>query len=80
MSTSYQDIDTRLAVVEDKIDFIMKLARVTKATPSALNPGTFYKEQISLQDLYREVKTSGSEILDKEPTNGSDSAADEPGN
>ncbi len=63
---SYQDIDVRLAVVEDKIDFIMKLANVQKREPSTLMPGEFITSQMTMLDLYREVKAAGASIEDAE--------------
>jgi hypothetical protein len=61
---STQDLESRLGVVERKLDFVMKLAQVTKRTPSIISPGDFLMEQISLLDLYREVSTSGGEIVE----------------
>lgn len=55
---SYQDIETRLLVVEDKIDFIMKSFPIRKKTPSTLMPGEFIVEDINLLDLYRELKAT----------------------
>jgi hypothetical protein len=34
---SYQDIDSRLGVVERKIDFLMTMGQVTKRTPSLVD-------------------------------------------
>lgn len=56
---SYQDIETRLIVVEDKIDMLMKMASVTKREPSTLMPGEFVTTRLSLLDLYRELKREG---------------------
>jgi protein involved in sex pheromone biosynthesis len=59
MSTSYQDIDSRLRTVEDKLKLVMRVASVTKKAPSTIMPGEFITEQMSLEDLYREIQTSG---------------------
>lgn len=55
---SYQDIESRLGVVERKIDFLMSIGTVTKREPSRLMPGEFVESQLSLLDLYREIATS----------------------
>lgn len=60
---SYQDIDVRLGVLERKVDFIMKLASVVKQTPSTLMPGEVVSEKISMLDLYREISTSGDDLV-----------------
>lgn len=59
MSTSYQDIDSRLRTVEDKMKLIMQVASVTKKVPSTVMPGEYITEQMSLEDLYREIQTRG---------------------
>jgi hypothetical protein len=64
MGTSYQDIDTRLRIVEDKLDLVMKVASVTKREPSTLMPGEFITSNISLLDLYREIKRQGLDVKD----------------
>lgn len=56
---SYQDLDVRMSVVEDKIDMIMKSFSVTKRYQSILVPGQEVVETRSLYDLYREIKTQG---------------------
>lgn len=71
---SYQDIDVRLAVVEDKIDLIMKTFSITKRYEHPLNPGQLVTETKSLLDIYREIKQQGLEII-----NASD-AKEEDGN
>lgn len=59
---SVQDIETRLGIIERKVALIMKAASVTKITPSTLVPGETIKEQMTLEDLYREVVTSGVDL------------------
>lgn len=59
MSTSVQDIDSRVGVLERKIDFLFKLMTFTKKTPSILNPGEFIIEQVNMEEVYREASTSG---------------------
>jgi len=66
MGTSYQDIDVRLAVVEDKIDFVMKTFSVTKRYRSILSPDQEVVETKSLLELYREVKGLGLEVITPE--------------
>lgn len=56
---SYQDIETRLNVVERKIDFLMSIGTVTKREPSRLSPGDYIETQLSLLDLYKEVSNAG---------------------
>lgn len=56
---SYQDLETRVNVLERKLDFMMGLATVTKKEPSVLNPGTFVMKQMSLKDLYVELSNAG---------------------
>jgi hypothetical protein len=59
---SYQDMDVRLAVCEDKIDMLMKMASVTKREPSTLMPGEYVETRMSLFDLYKELKREGIRI------------------
>lgn len=71
MSTSYQDIDTRLRVVEDKLKLVMKVATVTKREPSTIMPGEFLVTQMSLEDLYKELAGKGAIIEElREEING----------
>ena len=62
MSTSYQDIDTRLKVVEDKLQLVMEVASVTKKSPSLVSPGDFVMETMTLNGLYKQLRASGTEI------------------
>lgn len=59
MMASYQDLETRVGVMERKLDFMMGLATVTKKEPSLVSPEGFTVKQMSLLDLYREVATAG---------------------
>ena len=59
---SYQDLESRVRVLEDKIKLVMQVASVTKKTPSSLMPGEFYTEQMSLEQLYREIQTQGAKL------------------
>lgn len=73
MSTSYQDIDTRLQVIEDKVDFVMKTFTVTRQESSILNPSQLFTTKMNLLDVYRELKTQGAMIItpgSKEADNG----------
>jgi hypothetical protein len=63
MSTSYQDIDSRLGVVERKIDFLMNLASVTKRTVN--DEGVPRDQKLTLLELYRELQAENATI---EPT------------
>lgn len=64
--SSYQDIDVRLAVVEDKLDFVMKTFSVSKRYRSPLAPEQEVVETKSLLELYREVKGAGLIVLSPE--------------
>jgi hypothetical protein len=61
---SYQDIETRLRVTEDKLDLLMKMASITKREPSTLMPGEFVTTRMSLLDLYREIRREGIDVLE----------------
>lgn len=61
---SVQNLESRIGVIERKLDFIMKLASVTKRTPSTLMPGEYIDERISMKDLYNEISTSDSELAE----------------
>jgi hypothetical protein len=56
---SYQDIETRLAVVERKLALVMQCASVTKRVPSTLMPGEYVTTRMSLGDLYKELQAAG---------------------
>jgi hypothetical protein len=55
--SSYQDIDSRLGVVERKLDFIMAQFKVTKTERSFLDDSVVRQSVMSLTDLYRELTT-----------------------
>lgn len=59
---SYQDIETRLRVVEDKLDFLMKMGSVTKREESRIMPGQMIETRMNFLDLYRMVKTQGLDL------------------
>lgn len=63
MGISYQDIESRLRTVEDKIDFVMKTFSVTRAEQSILVPGQVIQTTMTLLDVYREMKTQGAMII-----------------
>lgn len=56
---SYQDLDTKVQTLERKLDFMMKLATVTKREESVLMPGEYVTKQMTLLDLYREISNAG---------------------
>lgn len=56
---SVQDLETRVGVLERKIDFMMSLAQVTKRAESTVMPGEYITTQMSLKDLYREISNAG---------------------
>ena len=56
--SSYQDIESRLGVVERKIDFLMSIGTVTKRVQSVLEPREYIETQLSLLDLYREISNA----------------------
>lgn len=57
---SYQDIESRLRVVEDKIDFTMKAFAVQRTERSAILGGNDRVVTKHLLDLYRETVTSAA--------------------
>lgn len=61
---SVQDIETRLRVIEDKTDFIMRTFSLTKVTKSPLAGFPDHTESKTLLDVYRELKRAGAEIID----------------
>lgn len=66
---SYQDIDSRLKVVEDKIDFVMKAFTVTKREPSIISPGQFITQTKDLLSIYREARALGAQLISTEELN-----------
>lgn len=59
---SYQDIDTRLRVVEDKLDLIMKTFSITKRFKHPISD-ELITETKTLLDIYREIKHLDLEVL-----------------
>lgn len=76
---SYQDIETRLRVIEDKVEFILKTFTVTKQYESLLVPGQVIRESKTLLDVYRELKSQSAIIMpiNDEQANGSTDQATE---
>ena len=64
---SYQDIDVRLSIVEDKIDLVMKSFQITKQYESILVPGQVIRETKSLLDVYKELRREGVEVINPAP-------------
>lgn len=51
---SYQDIETRVQVLERKVDFVMKQFKLGMPNGSVINPQMVIK---SILDLYNEAQT-----------------------
>lgn len=62
--SSYQDMDVRLAVVEDKLAFIMKISQARVAVGHPLDPRGATEIMVSFDKLYAEVKRAGGDIID----------------
>ena len=56
---SYQDIDTRLHVVEDKVDLLLRSIRITKREPPKIIGGEAVVVTKSLLEIYHEMKGLG---------------------
>lgn len=56
---SYQDIETRLRSVEDRLDFTMKAFAVQRIEKSKIIGGGDTVVNKSLLDLYRELSQAG---------------------
>jgi hypothetical protein len=65
MPKSFQDLENRVKMLEGKMNLVLKCASVTKRTPSTLMPGEFVTEQMSLEDLYKELQSAGA-MLEKD--------------
>lgn len=63
MSTSYQDIDGRLKVIEDKVQFILDTLPLKRQERSLLDPERYVVIQLTLGDLYTELKREGSSLV-----------------
>lgn len=59
---SYQDIETRLRVIEDMVVFVMDLIRIAQQSPLVGMPPTV----VSLKDMYTESKRAGLALAVKE--------------
>lgn len=70
---SYQDIETRLRVAEDKLDLIMKTFQITKRFKHPISD-EIITETKTLLDIYREIKHMDLEVL-----NASDKAVETDG-
>lgn len=65
---SYQDLETRLQVIERKLDFLFQIMTFKKRTPSTLMPGEFVVETINMHELYKDASNGGG--LASVTTNG----------
>jgi hypothetical protein len=82
MGVSYQDIDTRLRVVEDKIKFFMSNFKVQRITGTGLldehGQPTAKVEVLTLEEHYRELQNGSIEPLkDTDGVSREQSAASE---
>ena len=66
MGYSYQDLQTRIAVLEDKLDFVMKTFTVIREKRSIIDPNYVTRESSSLLDLYRQTQAAGLQVLSRE--------------
>ena len=68
---SYQDLDIRVKMIEEKLALVLQCAQVTVGTPSTLMPGEMVKETISLGELYKRLRATGATLEPvKEEQNG----------
>lgn len=68
---SYQDIESRLAQVERKTAFLLKIGNVIKRERSLVHPSGFVESQMSLLDLYHELNAQDlviEPVIDAEVT------------
>ena len=75
---SYQDIDSRLGVVERQLDFIMQHIPVTREERSFLDPNQVIRTRCTLKDLYREATSQLLSLIPqvKDEDNGSTESAE----
>lgn len=71
--SSYQEIETRLNVVEDKLEFIMTSMKMRGAQPTGLldqagNP-SFRVIEGTMLDFYRLAKAGGLQLIQGPPPN-----------
>jgi len=64
---SYQDLETRMRVVEAKIDLVMKSFQITKRYEHPLVPGQVIEERKSLLDVYHELNHHGITVENPPP-------------
>ena len=68
---SYQEMDVRLAVVETKIDMLMKSVQIIRTSPTGMlddkGAPVMRREQKSLLDIYREIQAAGAEVANPAP-------------
>lgn len=73
MGYSVQDINTRLMVVEDKLEWLLNQFKVQKMTQSSLSGPdgrpSVRVEQQTLAEVYRDIKNGTIELL-KDQANG----------
>lgn len=66
---SYQDIDTRLQVVEDKLDFIMRSFRMKVASPNGLlnadGSPSYSTFEGDLLEIYRMAKSKQLPVVNQ---------------
>jgi hypothetical protein len=64
MGTSYQDIDTRLKVIEDKVEFMLTVSQVTLQlnSPLAAAPQVV---KLTMKEFYQEMQRQGGMIIGK---------------
>jgi hypothetical protein len=72
---SYQDIDSRLGVVERQLNFILEHIPVTREERSFLDPSQVIRTRCTLKDLYREAT---SQLLSLVPTKEEENGSTEP--
>jgi hypothetical protein len=66
---SYQDIDSRLGVLERKLEFVMDTFKVTREERSIIDPTQVFRHSMTLNQVYREISTGMAEIV-KDTDNG----------
>jgi hypothetical protein len=57
---SVQDLETRILVLEDKVNMLLQMISVTKREPSTVMPGEFIETKMNGLDIYRELKHQGA--------------------
>lgn len=66
-----ESLAKRIGELEAKIDFVLKTGSVTKREHSRVMPGEFISTQMSLLDLFNEIKSNGLTVINpSEQANG----------